>query len=261
MATLTQDQITALQALLQGLQTLQGSVGAAPAKTSAKKVKDPNAPKRKPHAVIEEQKKVYADMKAKYRADHGIGDDTDDAAIRKMVKDGTLSDPYPSYPDALKEYSRIRSQTDPEHEKKAKAYRDRIDAKQALKKETKKSTKTSEASSVVTADETEVAAPAPAPVVEDKKSTKPKKINITVKKNQPPPYEITTISESDDPNEWNKMLTLDGKKYAMNGMNHLCQMSEDGSGDADWVGIWNPVTHKIEYCDPPEDEGDGEGDD
>ena len=259
MTTLTQDQITMLKALLDSVSALKGSVGiapSAPAKTSTKKVKDPNAPKRKPHAVIEEQKAVYAEMKAAYRTEHGISDETTDEAIRKMAKEGKLPS-YPSYPDALKEYSRRRAEKDPEHARKAKAYRDRLDAKQAQKKEQKVSDKSSDATSVVT----DAPAPAPEPVVAPTQDKPKKKISLgkNVKKDAPPPppaYEIIVANETDDPEEYNKLLKIDGKTYAMNAKNHVA------TTDAEWVGIWDPVAHKITECDPPEDDNeDDDGED
>ncbi len=273
MTTLNPEQTKMIQDLLASVEALKASVGmkSESVKTSAKKVKDPNAPKRKPHAVIEEQKKVYAEMKAVYRAEHKISDDISDDDVRKMVKDGKLSERYPTYPDALKEHSRRRSENDPEHAKKAKNYRERVDQMQIKKRaerESKKSGKKSEASSdissVVSAEDAPAPAPAPVPApVQDTPQEKPKP-KVVVKnpkkpvKTAPPPHEITTLIETDDPAEWSKMLTYEGKKYAMNGKNHLALMSENENEDADWVGIWDPINCKINYCDPPEDSDDND---
>lgn len=260
MTTLNQDQLKMLQALLDGISALKGSVGmttSAPAKTSAKKVKDPNAPKRKPHAVIEEQKAVYAEMKAAYRTENDISDETKDEDIRKMAKEGKLPK-YPTYPDALKEYSRRRAENDPEHARKTQKRREELDQiliKRRAERKTKGSSKSSDTTSVVTADESDSASesapappPAPAPAAEKPK----KKITLakSVKNPPPPNHEIMIASETDDPEEYNKILKTDGKTYAMNGMNHVA------TTDGDWIGIWDPISCKINECPQPEESDD-----
>jgi hypothetical protein len=278
----TTDQITMLQNLLAAVNALKDSVGIAAPKTSsktsrAKKVKDPNAPKRalnpKIAAQNQERKKIYEEMQEHYFMENPSAEGMDPKEIRKMAKEGKLP-PFPTYPQALKEHSRRMRAADPEHDKKAQAYRDRIDAKQAETKKEKGSKKTSEASSIASGNSETAAeiitedaaaasplppspppppapaqAPAPAPAAEEKKPRgRPKKMTIAsapAPASEPQP-EITVTSQTSDPEEFNMNLKMpDGKTYLLNAKNWVLS-----SEDQEWAGIYDPAKKMIDTNAP-----------
>lgn len=273
MANISSDQVQMLQTLLDALNAIKGSVGVADNKTASKKtkkVKDPNAPKRalnpKIVALNEQRMALYQEMKDAYFVQNPAAAGKTPEEVRKLAKEGKLP-PFPTYPQALKELSRRMSEADPEHAKKAKAYRDAVDKKQAEKK--KNSSKNSETSSVasgpselvaelvaevVTADSPPAPAPAPAPVVEEEKKAvrgRPKKVKTATESNTGP--KITVREPSDDPEFFNMDLEADGKVYQLNGLNWVLTKDDEPT----WVGLWIPEKKVIDF-NAPEPEGDDE---
>ena len=270
------DQIAMLQSLLAAVNALKDSVGIAAQKTSSKKSstsrskkeKDPNAPKRplnpKIAAQNEERKTIYEEMQSAYFKKNPSAASLDPKEIRKMAKEGKLP-PFPTYPQALKEHSRRMRAADPEHDKKAQAYRDRIDAKQAETKKEKGSKKSSEASSIasgnseaaaeiVTADDAPNSplppsppTPAPAPAAEEKKPRgRPKKIASAPAPAPEPQPEITVTAQTSDPEEFNMNLKMpDGKTYLLNAKNWVLD-----SGSMEWVGIYDSAKKSIDTNAP-----------
>ena len=275
------DQIAMLQSLLAAVNALKDSVGIAAPKASSKKSstsrskkeKDPNAPKRalnpKIAAQNEERKTIYEEMQSSYFKANPSAEGMDPKEIRKMAKEGKLP-PFPTYPQALKEHSRRMRAADPEHDKKAQAYRDRIDAKQAETKKEKGSKKGSETSSIASGNAEDTAAeivtaddapnsplppspptppPAPAPSAEEKKPRgRPKKI-ATAPAPAPAPEpqpEITVTVQTSDPEEFNMNLKMpDGKTYLLNSKNWVLD-----SASMEWVGIYDSAKKSIDTNAP-----------
>jgi hypothetical protein len=280
MANASTDQIAMLQNLLAAVNALKDSVGITASKTTTKttssrtkKVKDPNAPKKalnpKIAAQNEERKKIYEEMQNSYFAANPSAEGIDPKEIRKMAKEGKLP-PFPTYPQALKEHSRRMSEKDPEHAKKAQAYRERVDAKQAEKKKDKGSNKTSETSSIASGNEAApeiftadspippspptpapVPAPAPAPAAEEKKARgRPKKIASSAPAPAPaqaePQPEITITTATSDPEEFNMKLKMpDNKTYLLNSKNWVLDTE-----NMEWVGIYDPSKKTIDTNAP-----------
>ena len=202
--------------------------------------------KRKPSPVIAEQKKVYDELRSEYRRINLIDDSVSDESIRKQVKEGVLPY-YPRYSDALVEYSRRRSEADPEHARKAKARVDNMMKERAEKAKTK-SQSSSETSSVISepAPKKKVLKVAKAKTQPSEPSidtSEPKKKRVAKKI---PEYEITEVNQTDDPQEFNRILKINNQTYAMNSLNHVATV------DAEWVGIWDG--EKIVECEQPDEE-------
>ena len=277
MSNISSDQVQMLQTLLDALNAIKGSVGVADnnktASKKTKKVKDPNAPKRalnpKIVALNEQRMVLYQEMKDTYFVQNPAAAGKTPEEVRKLAKEGKLP-PFPTYPQALKELSRRMSEADPEHAKKAKAYRDSVDKKQAEKK--KNSSKNSDTSSVVSGSAEElsaeevvtevvtadsppapapapVPAPAPAPAAEEKKAVRgrPKKMK-TVAESGP---KVTVRHPSDDPEFFNMDLEADGKVYQLNGLNWVLTKDDEPT----WVGLWVPEKKVIDF-NAPEPDGD-----
>lgn len=95
-------------------------------------------------AMNEERMAIYQEMKSAYFAENPSAAGLDPKELKERVKKGELP-ALPTYPQALKEHSRRMRAADPEHDKKAQAVRDALDAKQAEAKKSKKVFKTAEA--------------------------------------------------------------------------------------------------------------------
>ncbi len=146
--------------------------------------------------------------------------DLPEADRKKKIKSNELP-VFPSYRDAMVEASRRRGAEDPEHAKKSQTRRANLDALQAEKAKEKTGKKK--------ADPTPSApAPAPAPSPAPTKS-------------EP---EIITNNETDDPEEFNMTLKMDGHSYSLNAKNWVVDEQSE------WVGLYNPETQTIDTSAP-----------
>ncbi len=178
-----------------------------PAKKTSKAKKSQDGAPKKPSGgqqIWREQvDNVYAEMKAAWYAKHPEHQGKDEKEIRKMCKD----DPLPKYGDALQEASRRRCEVDPEHKKKADAYRVKTDKMIAERRAKKAAEKQS------------------------KKTKTPEKVS------EP---------EDVDPDVYDEEIEIDGVTYVKNKKNMVATIPENDDDEAELVGIWNPKTKTLD---------------
>jgi hypothetical protein len=165
-------------------------------------------------AMNEERMAIFAEMKSAWSAANPSAAALEPKELKERIKKGEFP-PLPTFPDALKEHSRRMREANPEHDKKAQARRDALDAKQAETKKEKKVFKV-RASAV---------APPPAP--------------------EP---EVIVREESDDPEFFNMDLKIGEEVLQLNGLNWVLDQENN------WVGLWNPESKKLDRSAPQPEE-------
>jgi hypothetical protein len=176
---------------------------AAPKKVARKSKSTPSAdaePKEKKPlnpkiaAMNEERMAIFAEMKSAWFSANPSAATLEPKELKERIKKGEFP-PLPTFPEALKEHSRRMRAADPEHDKKAQAYRDRVDAKQAEAKKEKKVFK--------------------------------------VKSAPPPPKpepEVIVRQQSDDPEFFNMDLKIGDEVLQLNGLNWVLNAENDWVG-------------------------------
>jgi hypothetical protein len=224
--TLSAEQQKLMEIISQASAALAALSAGAPApkkggrKTKSTSSADAEPKEKKPlnpkiAAMNEERMAIFAEMKSAWFAANPSGEGLDPKERSARIKKGELP-PFPTFPEALKEHSRRMRAADPEHDKKAQAYRDRVDAKQAEAKKEKKVFKVKSA------------APPPPPKAEP---------------------EVIVREESDDPEFFNMDLKIGDEVLQLNGLNWVL------NAENDWVGLWNPETKELDRSAPmPEDD-------
>ena len=156
-------------------------------------------------AMNEERMAIFEEMKSAWFATNPSAEGLEPKELKERIKKGDFP-ALPTYPEALKEHSKRMGEADPEHAAKSQARRDALDAKQAEKKKEKKVFK--------------------------------------VKTEKPEP-KVSTIYETEDAEEFNMELEIDGQKLLLNGENWV--LSKE---DQSWVGLWNPETKMLDRTAP-----------
>jgi hypothetical protein len=185
-------------------------------------------------------------MQSQYREQHGITDMTD-VDIRKRVKKGELP-PYPTYANALADYSRVCREKDPEAQAKYEAYRAKCpewyehhkQVRAEVRVLKKIASSVDDSSSVVSSAVSSVAS-APAPI----KRKKPLKVRVTSDEPPRPPirfqsdaYPNQTPADILDEEEfiYAMLYPQDGKTYLLNKKYWVIQ-HDDIADENNWCGI------------------------
>ncbi len=145
-------------------------------------------------AMNEERMAIFAEMKSAWFSANPSAATLEPKELKERIKEGEFP-PLPTDPDALKEHSRRMREANPEHDKKAQARRDALDAKQAETKKEKKVFKVR-------------AAPAP----------------------PAPEPEVIVREESDDPEFFNMDLKIGEEVLQLNGLNWVLNADNDWVG-------------------------------
>jgi len=201
--TLSADQQKLMEIISQASAALAALSAGAPTKKVVRKPKstssaDAQPAEKKPlnpkiAAMNEERMAIFQEMKSAWFSANPSAEGLDPKELKERVKKGEFP-PLPTFPEALKEHSRRMREADPEHDKKAQARRDALDAKQA---ETKKEKKVFKVKS---------AAPA-----------KPEPI-------------ITTEFETEDSEEFNLKLKIGDETFLLNRENWVITEEQDWAG-------------------------------
>jgi len=144
--TLSAEQQKLMEIISQASAALAALSAGAPKKAVRKTKSTPSADaepaEKKPlnpkiAAMNEERMAIFQEMKSAWFSANPSAEGLDEKELKKRVKSGEFP-ALPTYPQALKEHSRRMREADPEHDKKAQARRDALDAKQSETKKEKK---------------------------------------------------------------------------------------------------------------------------
>ena len=174
-------------------------------------------------AMNEERMAIFAEMKSAWSAANPSAATLEPKELKERIKKGEFP-PLPTFPEALKEHSRRMRVLAPLHDQKAQFRRD---AKDLLKGEL-----------------------LPAWIAGGKIGREPSlwiaKQELQRRRALSEP-KITVIS---DPEVFDKILEINGNKFALNSLNWVID------GSKEWVGLWDPVKKVIDTTAPAPDSDD-----
>ena len=167
-------------------------------------------------AIFNQMKKGWADANPSFAW-------MEKEELKKAIADGKVAKP-PSYGDAILEHSRRMRVLAPLHDQKAQLRRD---AKDLLKGEL-----------------------LPAWIAGGKNGREPSlwvaKREVQRRRNQSEPK----ITQVNDPKVFDKILEINGSKFALNSLNWVID------GNQNWIGLWDPVKKVIDTSAPEPDSED-----
>lgn len=181
---------------------------------------EPEKPKREINSKIaamnEERMAILAEMRKGWEDANPSFASLSKDDLKKAVSEGLVSK-RPSLPDALKEHSRRMRAVAPLHDKKAQFRRDALDLLQTELK--------------------------PAWIASGKKGREPSEWSARqeLKRRALSEPKITQII---DPEVFDKILEINGSKFALNSLNWVID------GSKEWVGLWDPVKKVIDVSAP-----------
>jgi hypothetical protein len=192
---------------------------AAPAPASAASSPEPEKPKREINSKIaamnEERMAILAEMRKGWEDANPSFASLKKDDLKKAVAEGLVLK-RPSLPDALKEHSRRMRAVAPLHDKKAQFRRDALDLLQTELK--------------------------PAWIASGKKGSEPSEWGARQELKRRRAVSEPKITLVNDPEFFDKILEINGNKFALNSLNWVID------GNKEWVGLWDPVRKVIDVA-------------
>jgi hypothetical protein len=204
-------------ALIAEILRLESLLSAPPHAPAPSPASEPEKPKREINSKIaamnEQRMAILAEMRKGWEEAHPSFASMDKDELKKAVALG-LVPKRPSLPDALKEHSRRMRAVAPLHDKKAQFRRDALDLLQTELK--------------------------PVWIASGKKGREPSEWFARQELKRRRAQSEPKITQVTDPEIFDKILEINGNKFALNSLNWVID------GNKEWVGLWDPVKKVID---------------